>query len=163
MFTSRYLNNTLNEIHERALRLIYNDYKKSFLVFLTKLSENYSSKSLEFPAFEIYKFQNGLSPSIKSDVFILRQNIYNVWNFHGLFTSAKDIVKISTEILYMTTIIELNSWKHKNVEPTLELFKKIIKNGNVNPVHVECAKPMCNIQAWSVNKNMSFSFANGSY
>ena len=30
MFTSRYLNNALNNIHERALRLIYNDHKKSF-------------------------------------------------------------------------------------------------------------------------------------
>ena len=30
MFTSRYLNNALNIIHERALRLIYNDYEFPF-------------------------------------------------------------------------------------------------------------------------------------
>ena len=30
MLTSRYLNNALSSIHERALRLIYNDYKLSF-------------------------------------------------------------------------------------------------------------------------------------
>ena len=30
MFTSRYLNNALNSILERALRLIYNDYKLPF-------------------------------------------------------------------------------------------------------------------------------------
>ena len=30
MFTSRYLNNALNSIHERALRLIYNDYELPF-------------------------------------------------------------------------------------------------------------------------------------
>ena len=30
MFTSRYLNNALNSIHERALRLIYDDYELPF-------------------------------------------------------------------------------------------------------------------------------------
>ena len=149
----------MSELCDWSITIIRN----CFLEFLTKLSKNYSSKNLEFLAFEIYKFQNGLSSSIKSDVFVLIQNIYNVWKFHELFTSAKGTVKISTEILYMTKIMELNSWKHKNAESTLELFKKIIKNSNVNPVHVECAKPMCNIKAWSVNKNISFSFANGSY
>ena len=31
------------------------------------------------------------------------------------------------------------------LEPTLELFKKKIRNGNGNPVHVECVKPVCNM------------------
>ena len=30
MFTSIYLNDTLNSIHERALRLVYNDYELPF-------------------------------------------------------------------------------------------------------------------------------------
>ena len=33
MFTSRYLNNALSNIHERVLRFIYNDHEKSFIVF----------------------------------------------------------------------------------------------------------------------------------
>ena len=36
MFTSHYLNNALNNVHERALRLIYNDHEKSFNSILTK-------------------------------------------------------------------------------------------------------------------------------
>ena len=36
MFTSRYLNYTLNNIHERTLRLIYNDHEKSFDRILTE-------------------------------------------------------------------------------------------------------------------------------
>ena len=36
MFTSRYLNNALNNIHERTLRLIYNDHEKSFNSILTE-------------------------------------------------------------------------------------------------------------------------------
>ena len=34
--TSRYLINALNNIHERALRLIYNDDEKSFNSILTE-------------------------------------------------------------------------------------------------------------------------------
>ena len=39
MFTSRYLNNALNSIHERALRLIYNDYERltSKKVYIKKI------------------------------------------------------------------------------------------------------------------------------
>ena len=33
----------------------------------------------------------------------------------------------------------------------------------MNPVHVECVKPIYNILALSVNKNISINFANGSY
>ena len=36
MFTSRYLNNALNNVHERALRLMYNDHEKSFNSILTE-------------------------------------------------------------------------------------------------------------------------------
>ena len=47
MFTSHYLNNALNNIYERALRLIYNDHEKSFnSIFNRKQSKNYSSKKL---------------------------------------------------------------------------------------------------------------------
>ena len=36
MFTSRYLNNALNNVHEQALRLIYNDHEQSFNSILTE-------------------------------------------------------------------------------------------------------------------------------
>ena len=75
MFTSHYLNNALNNIHERALRLIYNDHEKSFNSILTENNlKTIHQKNLEFLAIEIYKFQNGLSPPIMNDVFFSRQN-----------------------------------------------------------------------------------------
>ena len=78
MFTSRYLNNAVNDIHERALRLIYNDHEK---LFNTNLTENnlktIHQKTLEFLAVKIYKFQNGLPPPIMNGILFSRQNIYN--------------------------------------------------------------------------------------
>ena len=36
MFTSRYLNNASNDIHEQALRWIYSDMRNRLIVFLTE-------------------------------------------------------------------------------------------------------------------------------
>ena len=70
MFTSHYLNNALNNIHERALRLIYNDHEKSFNSILTENNlKTIHQKNLEFLAIKICKFQNGLSPPSMNDVF----------------------------------------------------------------------------------------------
>ena len=56
MFTA-HLNNELNNIHERALRLIYNDHEKSFNSILTENDlKTIYQKILEFLAIEIYKY-----------------------------------------------------------------------------------------------------------
>ena len=69
MFTSRYLNNALNNIPERALRLIYNDHEKSFNSILTEKNlKTIHQKNLEFLAIEIYKFQNDLPPPILNNI-----------------------------------------------------------------------------------------------
>ena len=98
MFTSRYLNNALNNIHERALRLIYNDHKKSFNSILTENNlQTIDQKNLEFLAIEIYKFQKELPPPIMNDIFFSRQNIYNLRKFLELSTSTKNTVNFDTE------------------------------------------------------------------
>ena len=49
MFTSRYLNNTLNSIHERALRLIYNDYELPFdIIFEDNKQKSIQQKNIRF-------------------------------------------------------------------------------------------------------------------
>ena len=63
MFTSRYLNNALNSIHEEALRLIYNDYELPFdRILQDNKQKNIHQKNIESLAIEIYKFQAGLTP-----------------------------------------------------------------------------------------------------
>ena len=96
MFMSRCLNNPLNNIHKQALRLIYNDHKKSF----NSISKENNLKTLhqeklEFLAVEINKFQNGWSPPIMNDVLFSRQNIYNLQRFQELSTSTKNTVNLS--------------------------------------------------------------------
>ena len=100
MFTSHYLNNALNNIHERALRLIYNDHEKSFNSILTENNlKTIHQKNLEFLAIEIYKFQNGLSPPIMNDIFFSRQNICNLREFQELSISTKNTVNFGMETI----------------------------------------------------------------
>ena len=103
MFTSRYLNNALNSIHERALRLIYNDYELPFdRILEDNKQKSIHQKNIESLAIEIYKFQAGLTPPIMSDLFFSRENDYNLRNFQELESSLKRTVKFGTEtISYM--------------------------------------------------------------
>ena len=86
MSTSRYLNNVLNSIHQRTLRLIYNDYKLPFgrILFEHNKQKSMLQKIIESLAIEIYKFREDLTPPIMSDLFVTRENKYNLGNFQTL-------------------------------------------------------------------------------
>ena len=129
MFTSRYLNNELDNIHERTLPLIYIDHEKSFHSILTENNlKPIHQKNLEFLAIEIYKFQNDLSPPIMNDIFFSRQNIYNLRKFQQLSTSTKITVNFGTEtIFYRGPQLWNLILDNIKLEPTLELFKKKIR------------------------------------
>ena len=100
MFTSRYLNNALNSIHERALRLIYNDYELPFdRILEDNKQKSIHQKNIESLAIEIYKFQAGLTPPIMSDLFVTRENNYNLRNFQELESSLRRTVKFGTETI----------------------------------------------------------------
>ena len=71
MFCSRSLNNLINRIHERALRLIHNDHVSTFQDILEIAKEKtIHQNNLQCLAKEIYKFLNGLSPPIMNGAFI---------------------------------------------------------------------------------------------
>ena len=80
MFHSRNLNNKINRLHERCLRVIYNDKTSSF----EQLLENDNSvsihhRNIQTLAIEMYKVTNGLSPEIISEIFqITEQSRYNL-------------------------------------------------------------------------------------
>ena len=73
MLHSRTLNNRINNIHERALRLTYKDDKSSFKQLLEKdHSVTVHQKSLQVLVTEIFKVKNNLAPDIMKDVFELK-------------------------------------------------------------------------------------------
>ena len=78
MFHSRTLNKKINRLYERALRIVYPDYKSSFCELLEKdkslvFSFSIYHKNVQILAIEICKFLHNLSPCIKNDIFKVNQ------------------------------------------------------------------------------------------
>ena len=74
MFHSRALNNRINNIHERALRLTYKDNQSSFKELLEKdHSVTVHHKNLQVLVTEIFIVKNDLAPDIMKDVFELKE------------------------------------------------------------------------------------------
>ena len=70
MFHSRKLNNWINHIHERALRLVHKDYTCSFDELLLKSNSfRIHHRNLEKLAIEIFEVKMGLAPEIAKKVF----------------------------------------------------------------------------------------------
>ena len=78
MFHSRKLNNRINSIHERALRLIYQDYTSSFKELLLKDSSlTIHQRNLQKLVTELFKVKIGVAPEIMKDIFEINESRYN--------------------------------------------------------------------------------------
>ena len=76
MFHSQTIINKSNRLHERAVRIVYSDFKSSFEGLLLKENSfSIHERNVQSFAIEIYKFVNGLSPSFLNNVFC--KNISN--------------------------------------------------------------------------------------
>ena len=70
MIHSRRLNKKIKNVHEKALRIVYSDYKLTFQKLQDKdASFSVHHKNMETLAIEIYKHIHGLSPAIMGKDF----------------------------------------------------------------------------------------------
>ena len=70
MFHSRKLNTKINNLHYRALRMVYRDETSSFNELLAKDGAvTIHHRNLQFLAIEMYKPFKGMSTAFLSDIF----------------------------------------------------------------------------------------------
>ena len=99
MFHSRKLNNRINKIHERSLRIAFDDNESSFQELLDKdNSVTVHARNIQTLAIELFKAINGFSPEIMSLVFPLKENI-NYCSKQKFKTRNIHTVKYGTETL----------------------------------------------------------------
>ena len=75
MFHSRKLNTRINNLHYRALRLVYKDENSSFKELLQRDgSVTIHQRNLQFLVIEMYKIFKGLAPGFMGDIFGINEN-----------------------------------------------------------------------------------------
>ena len=90
MCHSRTIHSIINNIHERALRIVYKDNISSFALLLEKSgSVSIHHRNLQALAIEIYKVLNNLSSPLMSVLFKLKETKYNLRNGSALVSTNK--------------------------------------------------------------------------
>ena len=78
MFHPRSLNNEINQLHERCLRIIYNNKRSTFEELLAKdNSVCVHHNNIHIIATEMYKMVKGTSPEITNEVFKLTEETHH--------------------------------------------------------------------------------------
>ena len=131
MCHSRALNNKINRMQERALRIVYNDYKPNFKELLEgDHSFTVHERSIHYIAIETCKVKNGLSPVIMNDIFQFSKSCaYELRSGNHLQTTNTSTVHFGSEFIKTrgTKIWDLTPQEIK-ASKYLIIFKKKIKN-----------------------------------
>ena len=129
MCHSRKLNNKINAIHERTLRITYGDRQSSFQQLLEKdNSVSIHHRNLQVLATEMFKISRNLCPELLNDIFLKRTNPYNLRRNDTFYSRQVHSVYHGTESLSFLgpKIWELVPIEIKESE-TIDIFKNKIK------------------------------------
>ena len=103
MFHSRIINNKINRLHERCLRVLYGDKSSSFEKLLEQdKSVTIHTRNLQILATEMFKVYRNISPPIFSEIFRQLDNNYNLWiNSDFAMPNVRSVFHWTESILYL--------------------------------------------------------------
>ena len=155
MFHSRIINDKINRLHERYLRLLYGDKSSSFEKLLERdKSVTIYTRNLQILATEMLKVYRNICPPIFSDICHQRGNNYNLRinsdfampNVRSVFHGSKsslyvvpkiwDIVPLQLKELTSVAAFKkgVEEWKSKNCP--YRLCKKNVSNLWIHYSHI---------------------------
>ena len=132
MFHSRELNNKINKLHERALRVVYRNYELSFeeLLFIDG-SSSVHHRNIHAVAIEMFKQYHKMSPEITTEIFDMKnpeKSCFDVfkktrvrtvaYGDHSLRNFGPDIWNIVPEDMKKLCTLEKFKDKVKEWKPT---------------------------------------------
>ena len=129
MFHSRSLNNKINRIHERALKIAYNGKSSSFQNLLEKKnSVTIHHRNIKILATETYKFLQGLSLTLINEIFVERNNSHSLRGNNVLARRRVNSVRCGTEAISFLSPKIWDIWpKDIKDSKSLDIFKRKIK------------------------------------
>ena len=130
MCHNRTNNNKINRLHERCLRLIYNDRKPSFKDLLEKDgSVSIHHRNLRTLAVEQFKVFKGLSPVIFAETFPVRQQSnYNMRkNSYFAMPRAKTVNHGLESLSYLGSKLWDSIPSHMKITDSINEFKHVTK------------------------------------
>ena len=130
MCHSRGLNNRINNLHERALYIVYKDKKSDFETLLKNdKSVAIHARNLHYLVIEVYKVKNNISKEIMREVFHFQENEnYNLRS--GIHLASRNM---RTTLFGKETVSNVGAkiWKllpdeRKNAS-SMQIFKNELK------------------------------------
>ena len=103
MFHSRKLHNKINKLHERSLRIVYNnDTSRSEELLSKDKSVTIHSSNIQTLSIEMYKGKYNLSLPITQDIFNIRNTLPNMRIQHDSTLPQSKTVNYGTESITFT-------------------------------------------------------------
>ena len=117
MLHSVSLNNKINGLHERVLRIVYSHYKSSFNTLL-EMDGSYSiyHRNIQSLAIEIYKYLHDLSPALMGDILKLNKpTTCNLRTCQKLYSRNPKTVRYGRETI---SLLDPKIWEkvHQNIK-----------------------------------------------
>ena len=98
MFCSRRSNSLGNNVHERALRIVYDDHSSSYSKLLMTKNERYiHQQNINVLIKKLKVWKRSLSLSLINGIFHVCEINYNLRNFQKIENSKKKTVKMNLE------------------------------------------------------------------
>ena len=139
----RSVNNKINRLHERCLRIVYSDSMSSFEDLLYKDSSvSVHVKNIKTLAIEMFKVSNKLTIPLMNEIFVKRNNAYNLRKpsefvrpkVHSVFHGKESISYLGPQIWDMIPL------EMKNLI-TISAFKREVKNWKLENCPCRLCKP----------------------
>ena len=108
MFHRSSINNNINRLHERVLRIVYNDFNSLFKNLLEKdRTVSINVKNLRKPATEMFKISKKFSVPVMSELFHQKVNQYDLRNpYEFSIPHVNSVFHIQVSITYLSPLIQ---------------------------------------------------------